>query len=115
MLDQTIFNQDNQIQSFDNAGNLIITGVFDLAQNRAVINGFNICENDNLNNLKQFINVCRSKQIEQISFNVTNNAHEPDGQQEIYNLLNKAGFTVSEKQGVIVGSINLGSILEQRF
>jgi precorrin-3B methylase len=107
MLDQTIFNQDNQIQSFDNAGNLIINGVFDLGQNRVVINEFNICEDDNINNIKQFINVCKSKRIDQISFNVPNNAHEPDEQQEITDLLNESGFTVSENQGVIVGSINL--------
>jgi len=107
MLDQTIFNQDNQIQSFDNAGNLIINGVFDLGQNRVVINEFNICEDDNINNIKQFINVCKSKRIDQISFNVPNNAHAPEEQQEITDLLNQSGFTVSEDQGVIVGSIHL--------
>lgn len=105
MLDQTIFNQDNQIKSFDNLGNLIIKGVFDLAQNRAVINEFNISEDDNLNNLKQFVNVCKSKQINKISFNVPNSAHEPDEQQEIADLLNEAGFTVSEDQGILVGII----------
>lgn len=107
MLDQTIFNQDNKIQSFDNAGNLIINGVFDLGQNRVVINEFNICEDDNINNIKQFINVCKSKRIDQISFNVPNNAHAPEEQQEITDLLNQSGFTVSEDQGVIVGSIHL--------
>lgn len=107
MLDQTIFNQDNQIQSFDNAGNLIVNGIFDLAQNRVIINEFNICEDDNINNIKQFINVCKSKRIDQISFNVPNNTHEPEEQQEITDLLNQSGFTVSEDQGVIVGSIHL--------
>ena len=107
MLDQTIFNQDNQIQSFDNAGSLIINGVFDLGQNRVVINEFNICEDDNINNLKQFINVCKSKRIEQISFNVPNNAHEPDKQQEIAALLNESGFTVSEDEGVLAGVVDL--------
>jgi len=107
MLDQTIFNQDNKIQSFDNAGNLIVNGIFDLAQNRVVINEFNICEDDNLNNLKQFVNVCKSKLIDQINFNVPNNAYEPDEQQEIADLLNEFGFAVSEDQGVLVGTINL--------
>ena len=107
MLDQTIFNQDNQIQSFDNNGNLIVNGVFDLGQNRVVINEFNICEDDNLNNLKQFINVCKSKQIEQISFNVPNSAHEPDEQRAIADLLNESGFTVSEDQGILAGAISI--------
>lgn len=107
MLDQTIFNQDNQIQSFDNNGNLIVNGVFDVGQNRVVINEFNICEDDNINNIKQFINVCKSKQIEQISFNVPNNAHEPDEQQEIADLLNKSGFTVFESHGILVGCISI--------
>ena len=104
MLDQTIFNQDNQIQSFDNAGNLIINGVFDLGQNRVVINEFNICENDNLNNLKQFINICKSKQIDEISFNVPNSPHDLDEQEEIGDLLNESGFTVSHKEGFLIGT-----------
>ncbi len=107
MLDQTIFNQDNQIQSFDNAGNLIINGIFDLAQNRVVINEFNTYENDNLNNLQQFINICKSKQIDQVSFNVANNAYELDEQHEIADLLDESGFTVSETQGLLIGQINL--------
>ena len=107
MLDQTVFNTDNQIQSFDNSGNLIICGVFDLGQNRAIINEFNICEEDNVNNLRQFVNICKSKQIEQISFNVPNSAHELDEQQEISDLLVESGFAVSESQGILIGSINL--------
>lgn len=109
MLDQTVFNKDNQIHSFDNSGNLIINAVFDLAKNKVVINDFNISEGDTVNNLKQFIDICRSKKIDQIDFNMPNTAYEVDEQQDVADLLNLIGFTVIEEHGILNGFLNLNT------
>ena len=112
MLDQTIFNQDNQIQSFDSNGNLILTGVYDYTVNRVVINEFVMSTeqhaiNVGASSLLQFVDICKTKKIDSISFCVPNSPMEKQEQEAMAEVLQKSGFTISESEAILTGERQL--------
>lgn len=112
MLDQTIFNQDNHIQSFDSNGNLVLAGIYDYTVNRVVINEFIMStEQHSINvgasSLVQFIDICKTKKIDRISFCVPNSQMEKQEQEALAEVLLKSGFTINESEAILTGERQL--------